>query len=236
MPHLNIPDPEEDYAHPELRALLDQGIEPLKHWILHDLVRIQPDARFHATTSWDDNVLACYLAKFLPRLPPTSYYFQDVIVIHLPQHWQNASYNRIFTQCSGNCLIPDDFHQFLLHLTHNFGNRPISPRELASWLEHGKAPDVVSQEKALLGNERLVHSLAQVEMQLEGTVDLSTVHILTELKALEWIGLIAFPRREHDIRAVIYVKGDLVLKFDHFQSTEMAVWFDEMRARGSIGR
>lgn len=232
MPILTIPDPEHDYAQPELRALLDQGVEPLKQWILRDLAHTQPHAVFHATTRWDNNVVACYLARFLPKLPPTYYYLQDVIVIHLPEHWQNDSYNRIYTQRSGNGLIPDEFHQFLLDLTHSFGHRRLSVQELAYWLEHGTTPEAVQQEEVLLRNERLVHSLEEVETQFEGTVDRSTIQILAEFGTLEWIGLMTFPRRGHEIHGEVYVKGDLILKFDGFQGEKMAAWFDEMRARG----
>ncbi len=234
MPLVPIPEPLQDYAQPELRRLLDQGIGPLKQWLL-DLANTHPEATFHATTSWDDNVVAWYLAKFLPKLPPTSYYLQDVIVIHLP-HWEeNDCYNRIYTQRSGNCLIPDAFHQLLLDLTHTFGHRRMSVKELASWLEHGTTSEVVQREEALVRNEPLVHSLQTVETQLGGTIDRSTVHILTEFGTLEWMGLMIFPRLGHDIRVEVYVKGDLVLKFETFQGEKMAAWFEEMRGRGYIG-
>jgi hypothetical protein len=235
MSLFTTPDPQQDYAQPELRALLEKGIEPLKQWV-NDLVPLQPKVGFHATTSWDDNVFACYLAKFLPKLPPTYYYLQDVIVIHLPHYWQNDCYNRIYTQRSGNCLIPDEFHQLLLDLTHAFGDRRLSVQDLAYWFEYGKTPEAAQQEEVLLRDDEVLHSVAEVETHFKGTVDLSTVHLLADFGTLEWMGLMRLSRHEHDIRVTIYVKGNLMLQFDGFQGEKMAAWFDEMRARGYMER
>ena len=200
-----------------MRQLLDQGIEPLKQWIRGDVARSHPAARFHATSQWDDNLLSCYLAKCLPRLPPSYYYFQDVIVIHLPQHWQNDCYNRIYTQLSGNCLIPNEFHHFLLDLTHSFGDRPFSAQELLYWLEHGNAPEPVQHEEALLRDERFVHSIVQVETQLGAVVDRSTLRVLVEFGTIEWIGMVVFMRGGHKVHTGVYVRGDLVLPLTVFR-------------------
>lgn len=120
------------YARPELRALLARGIEPLKTWIRTDLAHAHPALGFHVTGEWDNTVLACHLSHFLPRLPPTFANQQDVVVIHLPEEGENDAYNRIFTQCSGYCLIPDAFHTFLLELIRAFGKRFVSIQELLS--------------------------------------------------------------------------------------------------------
>ena len=114
--------PNED-ARPELLALLARGIEPLKIWIRTELAHAHPMLGFHVVGQWDNTLLACYLSHFLPRLSPTSADQQDVVVIHLPDEEENGAYNRIFTQCSGYCLIPDAFHTFLLELAHAFGTR-----------------------------------------------------------------------------------------------------------------
>ena len=229
-----IPEPEQNYAKPELQHLLDLGIEPLKQWIRDDVAKSHPASRFHATSQWDDNVLACYLAKFLPHLPPTYYYVQDVIVIHLPQYWQNDCYNRIYTQLAGNCPIPDVFHHFLLDLTRSFGDRRLSAQELLYWLEHGKAPQEVQHEEVLLQDERFVRSITQVETQLGGTVDRSTFRVLVEFGTLEWMGMVVFKHDNHEMRTKVYVRGDLILPLDRSQAEKMAEWLDEMCARGYV--
>ncbi len=128
--------PRTDYARPELRALLAQGMDPLMAWL-----RTLPDAPgFHTTSPWE-NVLACYLSQGLPGLPPESQWQQDVLVICHPAYEENDAYNRIFTQYSGNCLIPDDFHAFLQAITRAFGTRFIAVRELLAWLEQGQGPE-----------------------------------------------------------------------------------------------
>ncbi|HEU5376768.1 MAG TPA: hypothetical protein VFV38_15135, partial [Ktedonobacteraceae bacterium] len=61
------PDPDHNYARAELRALLDRGIDPLIAWVRNDLASAPSYMGFHATSSWDDNILACYLSHFLPK-------------------------------------------------------------------------------------------------------------------------------------------------------------------------
>lgn len=228
--------PRSDYAQPELRALLDRGVEPLKAWI-RTLTSAHPELGFHATSEWDNTVLACYLSHFLPRLPPTGYWQQDVLVIHQPEHWQNGEYNRIFTQMSGNCLIPDVFHEFLLALTRTFGKRFIPVWELIYWLEHQNVPDQAILEQDLSHNQRLFDAIAFVEAQEGGVIDRSTICILNPFTSLEWMGMLAVTLHGHQLFRALHVKGDQVSLFGGgSQDSEAGRWFDEMRDRAYFSR
>jgi hypothetical protein len=230
------PDPVHDYAKPELRALLDRGIEPLIAWIRNDLANAHPALGFHATSEWDNTILACYLSHFLPRLPPTNCWQQDVLVIHLPEHWQNACYNRIFTQCSGNCLIPDEFHEFLLHVTRAFGNGFITARALVYWLDRGKTLDQAVWEEDVAHDQRLLASIAFVEEHEQGTIDRSTIHVLQHFGTLEWLGMPTLPRRDHCLFRALHVKGEQITAFGGFHGGETGDWFNEMQDRGYLSR
>lgn len=227
-------EPAHDYAKPELRALLDRGIEPMIAWI-RELVHTSPTQRFHATSEWDNNTLACYLSRFLPKLPPTNYWQQDVLVIHLPQHWQNRSYNRIFTQISGNCLIPDEFHAFLLHLTRAFGQEFIPVHALVYWLNHGKTPEQKIRDEDMLRNQELVASIAFVEKQEQGTIDRSTITVLQSFGTLEWLGMLTHPRRGHTLHSPLHVKGEHITPL-RFGGNAVGEWFNEMQDRGYLSR
>jgi hypothetical protein len=230
------PDPDHNYARAELRALLDRGIDPLIAWVRTDLASAPPHQGFHATSSWDDNILACYLSHFLPKLPPTDYWQQDVIVIHQPEHWENACYNRIFTQYSGNCLIPDPFHDLLLRLTRAFGNHFITARALISWLDHDKTLEQEVWEDDVVHDPRLLASLALVEDQEQGTIDRSTITVLQHYGTLEWVGMLTLARQEHALYRALHVKGEQVTLFGGFTGGEAGDWFSEMQDRGYLSR
>jgi hypothetical protein len=230
------PDPDHNYARAELRWLLDHGIDPLIAWVRNDLASAPPYMGFHATSSWDDNILACYLSHFLPKLPPTDYWQQDVIVIHQPEHWENACYNRIFTQFSGNCLIPDDFHDFLLRLTRTFGNGFITARALIYWLDHGKTLDQEVWEADVASDPRLLASIALVEEQEHGTIDRSTISVLQRFGTLEWLGMLTLARRDHNLYRALHVKGEHITTFGGFCGSETGDWFGEMQDRGYLSR
>lgn len=151
--------PHSDFSHWELRALLDRGIDPLKRWVREDLVQAPRWMGFHVTTHWENHLLACYLSHFLPKLPPGyDSWQQDVLVVHCPEYQENGPFNRIYTQMSGNCVMPDDFHAFFLALTRAFGHQFIPVPDLRFWLEHGVSPEHALQEPAMLQDERLLHS------------------------------------------------------------------------------
>jgi hypothetical protein len=228
------PDPDHDYAKPELRALLGRGIDPLIIWVRNDLAGTHPELGFHTTCEWDNTLLACYLSHFLPKLSPTYYWQQDVVVIHYPEHWQNACYNRIFTQCSGNCLIPDDFHDFLLRLTRAFGNGFITARALIYWLDHGTTLEHAVWEEEVTHDQRLLASLAFVEVQEGGTIDRSTIHVLSSFQTLEWLGILRLARRDHELSRVVHVKGEHITTF--FSGGNVGDWFTEMQDRGYLSR
>lgn len=230
------PDPSHDYAKPELRALLDRGIEPLLTWVRNDLADAHPALGFHTTREWDNTLLACYLSHFLPKLPPTNYWQQDVLVIHRPEHWQNDCYNRIFTQCSGNCLIPDVFHEFLLRLTRAFGNGFITARALIYWFDHGKTLEQEMRKKDVMHDQRLLASIAYVEEHEHGTIDRSTISVLQHFGTLEWLGMLTLPRRDHNLFRALHVKGEHITTFGGFCGGEAGDWFNEMQDRGYLSR
>ena len=230
------PDPGYDYARAELRALLDRGIDPLIAWVRNDLASAPPQQGFHATSSWDNNILACYLSHFLPKLPPTDYWQQDVVVIHHPEHWENACYNRIFTQYSGNCLIPDDFHDFLLRLTRAFGNSFITVRALIYWLDHGTTLEHAVWDEDVTRDQRLLASIALAEAQEGGTIDRSTITVLQHFGTLEWLGILALARRDHHLYRALHVKGEYITTFGGFCGGEAGDWFSEMQDRGYLSR
>ena len=230
------PDPDHNYARAELRRLLDRGIDPLIAWVRNDMASAPPHMGFHATSSWDDNILACYLSHFLPKLPPADYWQQDVIVIHQPEHWENACYNRIFTQFSGNCLIPDDFHDFLLRLTRAFGNGFITARALIYWLDHGKTLDQEVWEADVASDPRLIASIALVEEQEQGAIDRSTISVLQRFGTLEWLGMLTLARHNHNLYRALHVKGEHTTTFGGFCGGEAGDWFSEMQDRGYLSR
>jgi hypothetical protein len=226
------PDPVHDYAQPELRDLLDRGVEPLKAWILRDVAQAHPALGFHATSEWDNNLVACYLSHFLPTLPPTGYWQQDVLAVHYPEHWQNGTYNRISTQRSGNCLIPDDFHTLLLEVTRAFGQRFIPVRDLAFWLQHASVPDRVREEEQMLRDARLLQSIARVEAQTQGTIERATVRVLVAFGTLEWIAVLGRSLQDHQVFETVHVTGESVMRFDSFHGADLWRWFADMRHRG----
>jgi hypothetical protein len=165
-------------------------------------------------------------------LPPTNYWQQDVVVIHYLEHSENACYNHIFTQCSGNCPIPDDFHQFLLRLTRTFGNRFLTARALISWLDHGQTLEQQVRDEEIASDPRLLASIAQVEAQEGGTIDRSTICLLSSFHALEWFGMLRLPRQDHEQFRVIHVNAEHITSFS--SSGAIGDWFREMQDRGYL--
>ncbi len=233
-----IPDPNQHFATPELQEILDKGVASLKQYIRTDVAEAHKKSFFGSMSDPQYNVVAHYFSKFLPHLPPTGYYFQSVAVFHRPDHWQNGSYNFILTQMSGSCLLPDDFHQFMLELTHAFGNHRIISGNLAYWLEHEEIPLAAQRVPDVHMKDQLLASIASVEQRLGWKVDFSTVLMLNEFTSCEWIGIIHLSDSEHGyehtIHKVVHVKDEILLEIGQFHAECLGEWLEEMAGHGYI--